>query len=138
MDSDDHILSFVSGGPKNYAYTTVKGKQTCKIRGFTLNHTNAQLLNFDSVQDMVHRVNPSKSLTFKNVKRKRDTDETDDVPAKIIRVTNPSKICRDKFSNIVYNRQEHKKYRVVYDKRVILENLDTVPYGYKNSDIKSQ
>ena len=58
LDHKDYIVSFVSGGPKNYAYTTAKGKQTCKIRGFSLNYTNAQLLNFGSVNDMVANVRP--------------------------------------------------------------------------------
>ena len=35
----DYITSFVSGGPKNYAYRTKKGKTETKIRGITLDHT---------------------------------------------------------------------------------------------------
>ena len=31
----DHITTFVSGGPKNYAYVTNKGKSQTKIRGIT-------------------------------------------------------------------------------------------------------
>lgn len=38
---DDFITEFVSGGPKNYAYTTVSGKEECKVRGFTLNWKNS-------------------------------------------------------------------------------------------------
>ena len=38
LDDDDHITTFVSGGPKNYAYQTKNGKSVCKVRGFTLNH----------------------------------------------------------------------------------------------------
>jgi len=44
LDDNDHIINFVSGGPKQYAYQTAKGKQVCKIRGFTLNYTNSKLL----------------------------------------------------------------------------------------------
>ena len=35
--SDTHIIQFVCGGPKNYAYKVNNGKKHCKIRGFTLN-----------------------------------------------------------------------------------------------------
>ena len=37
LDEGDHITEFVAAGPKNYAYNTFKGKQCCKVRGFTLN-----------------------------------------------------------------------------------------------------
>ncbi|KAL4219797.1 hypothetical protein ACF0H5_020209 [Mactra antiquata] len=126
LKPDDYIVEFVSGGPKNYAYTTAKGEQTCKIRGFSLNYMGSQLLNFESVRDIVGQVNPSKPLTYK----KRGLEDGDEPPSKIIVVTNPSKISRDKYNNVLYNRTENKQYRVVYDKRVILENYDTLPYGY--------
>ena len=32
----DVITEFVSGGAKNYGYTTQQGKVVCKVRGFTL------------------------------------------------------------------------------------------------------
>jgi DNA polymerase elongation subunit (family B) len=32
---DGHIVEFVSGGPKNYAYRTLSGREECKVRGFT-------------------------------------------------------------------------------------------------------
>ena len=119
-------MEFVSGGPKNYAYTTANGKQTCKIRGFSLNHANAQILNFNTVQEMVGYVDPSKPYTHK----KRKLDDSDQPPSKCIVLTNPTKICRDKYANVVFNRKEEKQYRVIYDKRTILKNLETLPYGY--------
>ena len=30
-----------------------------------------------------------------------------------------------------YNRVVHKHYCVVYDKRIVLDNFTTVPYGYR-------
>ena len=44
----DHIIEFVSGGPKNYAYRTVGGKVECKVRGFTLNVRGMETLNYGS------------------------------------------------------------------------------------------
>ena len=46
LDDDDYITTFVSGGPKNFAYQTKNGKTTCKVRGFTLNFRGSQKLNF--------------------------------------------------------------------------------------------
>ena len=37
LDEVYHIVEYVAAGPKNHAYNTFKGKQCCKVRGFTLN-----------------------------------------------------------------------------------------------------
>ena len=74
LDSGEHIVELVSGGPKNYAYKTNTNKETCKVRGFTLNYTNRQLINFDSVKYIVADPKSGPNIT----------------------ITNPSKICRDK------------------------------------------
>ena len=46
----DLIVEFVSGGPKNYAYQTEKGKTECKVRGFTLNVRGKEVLNYDTMK----------------------------------------------------------------------------------------
>ena len=107
LESGEHIVEFVSGGPKNYAYKTNNNKETCKVRGFSLNYTNSRLINFESVKSIV-----------------TEAEE------KTITVTNPSKICRDKRKRKLYNREENKTYQMVYTKRRRLDNYDTVPYGY--------
>ena len=38
LEGGDHIVEFVSGGAKNYGYTTKKGKKECKNKG--LRNTN--------------------------------------------------------------------------------------------------
>ena len=55
LDSDDHIVEFVATGPKVYSYRTLKGKEICKIRGFSLNHENAQRLNHNTMKDEICR-----------------------------------------------------------------------------------
>ena len=42
----DVITEFVSGGAKNYGYTTQQGKVVCKVRGFTVTVRGAAVLNF--------------------------------------------------------------------------------------------
>ncbi|XP_071801293.1 uncharacterized protein [Asterias amurensis] len=60
----NHITSFVSGGPKNYAYNLDTGKTFCKVRGFTLNCRNSQKINFDTISHMVkHPDTPHVTLT---------------------------------------------------------------------------
>jgi hypothetical protein len=102
----DTIVEFCSGGPKNYAYRTAAGSETCKVRGFTLNFKNSQLINFSAVKDLVLRNDGSTIETI------------------------GGKICRDKYKREVFNREEKRLYRIVYTKRVFQQELDTLPYGY--------
>ena len=54
----DYITSFVSRGPKNYAYRTKNGKTDTKIRGITLDYATTGKLNHAVVRALVHlRVN---------------------------------------------------------------------------------
>lgn len=55
LDEDDGIVSFVSTGPKCYAYTTRKGKTSCKIKGFSLNPATMTSLNGEVMHDLVTR-----------------------------------------------------------------------------------
>ncbi|GFU58563.1 uncharacterized protein TNCV_4068761 [Trichonephila clavipes] len=91
------ITSFVTGGPKNYAYKLSDGSEVCKIRGFTLNFQNSLVLNYESVKELVSSMDASRFMT----------------------ITNPRKITRDKKKRKVENKIESKTYKMVYDKRVI-------------------
>ena len=77
LDSGEHIVEFVSGGPKNYAYKTNSKKETCKVRGFTLNYTNSQLINFDSVKHIAADPKSGPNITilvkFAEIKEKKYT-----------------------------------------------------------------
>lgn len=99
-----YITTFVSGRPKNYAYETNTGKTVCKVRGITLNYRTQQHVNFDVMSEMVSGVGPHK-----------------------ITVDIPFKIVRNKTGKDVITRSEKKDYRIVYNKRVIIDNFDTLP-----------
>ena len=75
LDGGDYITSFVSGGPKNYAYRTKRGKVETKIRGITLDYMTSEKLNHDVIRDLVHLYIDC------------DTEEKvmDDIPFKITR-----------------------------------------------------
>ena len=53
LDAGDHIIEFVSGGPKNYGYQTLLGKTCCKVRGFSLNSEGAAQLNYKVMRQNV-------------------------------------------------------------------------------------
>ncbi|CAB0039088.1 unnamed protein product [Trichogramma brassicae] len=55
---DTYIRSFVSGGPKFYAYEaytpgTNDINYCCKIKGISLNYENSKKINYDSVKQMI-------------------------------------------------------------------------------------
>ena len=104
------ILKFVTGGPKNYAYTLEKPNKKgqtsiCKVRGITLNYKNMLDINFDTVSNMV--------------KNNREQG--------CIHVVDNNKICRS--NGVLITRTETKDYRTVFDKRIIKDNVCTYPYG---------
>ena len=101
----DSILEFLSAGAKNYALNLKSGRTIVKVRGFTLNHTNSQLITFESMKNIID--NKDHHITTVN-----------------------QKICRDKRKRKLYNREEEKKYRKVFTKRRVLNNYYTVPFGY--------
>ena len=112
LSEGEYIIKFVSGGPKNYAYKTFNSitnveKTCCKVRRFTLNFRNSQLINFDTLCNVV--TNPEEEK---------------------INIHTPYKIVRDSKSKNVKTRTENKLYRKVYNKRVVIEDFDTIPYGF--------
>ena len=53
LDAGDYITTFISGGPKNYAYLTNNGKTQTKIRGITLNYAATKTINLDVMRHLV-------------------------------------------------------------------------------------
>ena len=111
LDPGDYITTFISGGPKNYAYITNNGKSETKIRGITLDYAATKKINLDVMRHLVDsHVNCH-------------TEEK-------VTVENPFKITRDKKERNIVTKRMKKDYRIVYNKRVITENYGTLPYGY--------
>ena len=106
LREDEFITTFVSAGPKNYAYETDRGVQSCKIKGFTLNYETSRLLNFRSLCDLVTCGEESGA-------------------------TPQTRIVCDAATRRLRTVRGEKKHRLVYDKRVRLPNsFITVPYGF--------
>ena len=75
-----------------------------------MNCRASQRVNFQTMLNMVKNVQNGENET--------------------ITVTEPNRIMRDRLTKDLYTRSFSKDYRVVYDKRVIRDDLTTVPYGY--------
>ena len=52
LDGED-IVSFVTTGPKSYAYKTSSGKEVCKVKGMTLNYKTSNIINFDTLRKSI-------------------------------------------------------------------------------------
>ena len=111
LDPGDYITTFISGGPKNYAYLTNNGKTETKIRGITLNYDATKQINMDVMRHLV-----DSHVNGHNEEK--------------VTVVNPHKITRDKKEKNIVTKRMKKDYRIVYNKRVSTENYGTIPYGY--------
>ena len=107
----DYITSFVSGGPKNYSYRTNTDKVETKVRGITLNCTAKQKVNFDVIRSLVY-LHAECNVTGQ------------------VRVDIPLKITRNTKTKNIETKRMKKDYRIVYNKRVIVDDYRTIPYGY--------
>ena len=115
LNEDDYITSFISGGPKNYAYCTKKGKTETKIRGITLDYSASGKLNHNTIRELVY--------TYCNELEVSEEEEK-------VTIDMPFKIIRNRKEKRIVTKRMKKDYRVVYNKRVVKENYETVPYGY--------
>ncbi|XP_076840973.1 uncharacterized protein LOC143485425 isoform X1 [Brachyhypopomus gauderio] len=111
LSEGDSIVEFVSGGPKTYGFRTLKGENVMKVKGLTLNYTNDKLVNLKSLTELVneHVKNPSRSREI---------------------MTSRNMIVRDKIGFLLKNKTQQKRFRIVYDKRILLPDFRTLPYGY--------
>lgn len=109
---DNSITSFVTGGPKNYAYQMEKPNgdgllSCCKVRGITLNFRNLIDINFETIENLVTGKYESNSVT----------------------VVDECKIRRNPTTGHIITTTEMKDYKIVFDKRVIGQMFHTYPYG---------
>ena len=111
LPEEDYITEFVSGGPKCYAYRTRDGKTQVKCKGVTLNAENSAVVTPESLVGLVH-----------SFVANQNTD------AHVMTVSDSIK--RDKKKFHLKNQTVFKKVQVVYNKRRVLPDYTTLPYGY--------
>jgi hypothetical protein len=120
LKSNQYINTFVSAGPKNYAYRIITRdgsrppETVCKIRGITLNYHTIQTVNFDVIRTMILTDQPKSVVvhTSHKMKRKKRSDGNN---ACITIVTEP----------------EDKIYQISFFKRRRLPDNNSLPLGYK-------
>ena len=111
-----YITSFVSGGPKFYAFTVRKpdGSEcsVCKVKGIRMNFKNTQIINFESVRELIENNN--------------DEEENGN---EFLTVSETG-INRTRFHDVI-TRKEKKTVRPIYTKRWFVDNKTSYPYGFK-------
>ena len=106
LDKDDFIIEFVSGGPKNYAYKLNNGKTQCVVKGYAINYLTNLLLNFDSIKECVG--NPSAQIKIPQLK-----------------------FIKNNSTWLIKTNIVEKTYDCcTYNKRILLKNGETIPYGF--------
>ncbi len=109
----DSIVEWVSGGPKSYAYKTSSDKVVLKAKGIIQNYENHQLVCFDNLRDLVEGY-----IDHQNPNTANEI------------IASQRTIVKDKKGFILWNSTLQKRYRVVYDKRQLLPDGRTLPFGY--------
>ena len=100
------MKTICTAGAKNYTYETTTGYKKAIVKGITLNNVTASKLNFDSIINIVTE-NQNHQIETLQLKFSRNKTEW----------TNSTNIIK-------------KIYRFFYNKRVILEDYNTLPFGY--------
>ena len=116
------IKSFVSGGPKLYAYvvrtTEDRRHEICKVKGITLNYKNFCIINFSSIRRLI--------IDNEAERRDKEEEETGGVAINL----RFSAIHRTVFHEIV-TRNETKTYAPVLVKRKFINNRYSLPYDFR-------
>jgi len=113
--NDANIEEFVSGGPKNYGYKICSSKRkkptyVIKVRGITLSQSTCKRINFKTMRKFV----------MDYVKKDKQNE---------IHVVS-NKIDRKRKLHQIVTRPATKKFRIVYDKRIVRDDFTTIPYGW--------
>ncbi len=108
------VTEYIGAGPKNYALRIVNaaGEESyiVKVRGIPLTAQNSKKIHFASMRRMVQAFVRSGSREEIDLVYRRVAERTSD--------------------NQLVTKLIRKKYKLVYDKRRVLGNYYTVPFGF--------
>ena len=99
-----YIREFVSLGAKSYAFQCNDGKECIKIKGFTLNGSTRDIINYGKMLDLLEDPTSKIAVPQRGLKRKIDTLD-------------------------IVETEGTKNCKFLYDKRLRLYHK-TLPWGY--------
>ena len=100
-----YITEFISSGPKSYSYRLSDLTEIVKFKGIIMNPVNRQIITFENIHQVVTR-------------------------GKVTRIPTYNMFVRDKVHGRVFNKAAYKTVKLVYTKRVLLDDYETLPFGY--------
>jgi len=107
LPSNTHITHFASTGPKSYAYRCSGGQEVCKFKGVRSIYQNNKIVNFQGIRDLLFG-GSDKSITLPPY----------------------SQFVHAKYEGRIFNVEQRKKLKTTFNKRVMLYNFDSLPFGY--------
>ncbi|KAK9729436.1 hypothetical protein QE152_g15964 [Popillia japonica] len=141
-----YITTFASGGPKLYAYRVYSPAQskyhdTIKVKGITINHNTSKIVNFQTLCDMVLKEGEADEPTYvttKQISRTAMHEVVTKTGRKIFRCNfRKRKLVQD--NNSVpygYTKTGRKIFRCNFRKRKLVQDNNSVPYGYKSRKLE--
>ena len=102
--SGDSIIEWICNASKDYAYITRSGKMKGAHKGFRINSETEEYLTFENM----------KNIVFGDVKEIEISDTQ----------------MRIQSDRSIKNAEITKVYKHSFDKRYVLKNKDTLPFGY--------
>ncbi|XP_055357527.1 uncharacterized protein LOC129602520, partial [Paramacrobiotus metropolitanus] len=117
---ENHIVKFVSCGPKVYSYETDTGRIELKAKGIAQNGYTEDILDFDEVKKSF--VRSGRALDFDALKRLLDGTD------KHLEIIYPEFLKRNGKTQAINTIQLFKKLKMVYDKRMLFPDFSTLPF----------
>lgn len=112
LNHDDEIVTWGCIGAKCYFAHTKKGETIVRAKGITITNENEKLFDFEN---------------FERMAKDHDT---------VFQTLNPFKIFRTKGTWDLRTGPQSKSFRYTFNKRQLLDNFETQPYGFVREDEK--
>lgn len=103
-----YMKKYLATGPKSYYYNTNDDKETTKCKGFTLNHKTLEKINAETMEKLIDGEIANEVINF-------------------------NQITRDVKTKNLVNKDSTKTLSFNFDKRIRVDNYDTLPYGYTSN-----
>ena len=153
LSDGEIITSMAAPSPKSYAYVTNKNKSCVKFKGFSLGFETEKSFLIGNLKDLVEvfvqdNVDedgcvqfPQEFFSRNEISKRRDFFMTKhlDHPDRAtsffekeigVSIFNPRKIKRTE-TWVITSQHEQKLFMFDYDKRIVLKDFSTIPFGYK-------
>jgi len=115
------IESFMSGGPKFYAYVVCtpdgRTREICKVKGITLTYNNSLIVNFNIKKLIMER-------------ERQEQEETEEEATGTALNLHFNAIRRTAFHDIVTRSETKSCAPVLVKRRFINNNRYSLPYGF--------